>query len=150
MSDQACASLTHLTLFKAFLLQCAELDKILKLHPVTSLSLGSFALSTNQFPMHVSPPGRTEVKNLCLNGWMDDALLNLFDAAPLEHVELYTSRDGDSVRANPQRIKAFIIKHRASLLTFKTDPNSFHAEDVSAINRSLEHEGIFVRVVTVK
>ncbi|TKA51036.1 hypothetical protein B0A53_05831 [Rhodotorula sp. CCFEE 5036] len=134
-------------------LQVTELANILKVHPITSLCLRDLSIAGFQLPPSLSAPrpGSIKVKNLSIAGRTDGALLDLFDGAPLKHVELCARRSGrNSARFSSQRIKAFIKKHCASLLTFKADRLFFDAAELSAINRALEQEGVPVRVITVK
>lgn len=153
LSGWPCSNLTQLTLSDMPSLQVTELANILKVHPITSLCLRDLSIAGFQLPPSLSAPrpSSIKVKNLSIAGRTDGALLDLFDAAPLKHVELCARRSGrNSARFSSQRIKAFIKKHCASLLTFKADRLFFAAAELSAINRALEQEGVPVRVITVK
>lgn len=153
LSGWPCSNLTQLTLSEMPSLQVTELANILKVHPITSLCLRDLSIAGFQLPPSLSAPrpGSIKVKNLSIAGRTDGALLDLFDGAPLKHVELCARRSGrNSARFSSQRIKAFIKKHCASLLTFKADRLFFDAAELSAINRALEQEGVPVRVITVK
>lgn len=149
LSAQPCSTLTQLVLSGMPSLQLAELADLLKVHPVTTLCLHDISLSDTQRPF--SAPETFKLQNLSVTVETDGALLDLFDAAPLKKVEFCARRGGDtSNRITPQRITAFIKKHRASLLSFKADRVLFDAAEKSEINRSLEEEDISVRVVTIE
>ncbi|KWU42231.1 hypothetical protein RHOSPDRAFT_36270 [Rhodotorula sp. JG-1b] len=125
-----------------------ELAKVPTFCPIVSLCLRDFSMSQDQ--PRFSRPDSLKVENLSIAGRTSNRLRDLFDVAPLKNVELCACRRGrNSDRVSPKRITAFIKKHRASLLSFKTDGVLFAAAELSAINRSLEEEGISVRVVTV-
>ena len=151
LSAQPCSTLTQLVLSGMPSLQLAELADFLKVHPVTTLCLRDIFLSDIQHPFSAPETLKLKLQNLSVTVETDGALLDLFDAAPLKKVEFCARRGGNtSDRIPPQRITAFIKKHRASLLSFKLDGVLFDAADLSAINRSLEQEGVSVRVVAIE
>ncbi|TKA51041.1 hypothetical protein B0A53_05836 [Rhodotorula sp. CCFEE 5036] len=104
-----------------------QLVIILGSSPVVSLSMREFFMSDLQ-PRDYSP-----------------------DDLRIEHLSIAGYRRRASAIIGVKRVKAFIKKHRATLLSFKIDRALLApSADVSAINRSLEQEGVSVRVVTVK
>ncbi|KWU43007.1 hypothetical protein RHOSPDRAFT_35393 [Rhodotorula sp. JG-1b] len=130
-------------------LDLQQLATILTSSPVVSLSLREFFLSDFQ-PRNYSPDN-LRIEHLSIAGCTSPRLLNFFDAAPLKDVEFCANRRRTSPRINAERLNAFITKHRATLVSFNIDRALLApSADVSAINRSLEQEGIAVRVVTVE
>ncbi|KAG0660616.1 hypothetical protein C6P46_004479 [Rhodotorula mucilaginosa] len=149
LSALPCSKMTQMVLSGTLSPQLQNLSDALKIHPITSLSLRDWSPSDGPPPS--SRPQDLKIQNLSIAGRSASVLLDLFDAAPLKHVELCACRGSrNSNRINPNRITAFIKKHRATLLSFKIDRAILAPSvDVSVINRSLEEEGISVRVVTV-
>ena len=130
-------------------LDLQQLATILTSSPVVSLSLREFFLSDFQ-PRNYSPDN-LRIEHLSIAGCTSPRLLSFFDAAPLKDVEFCANRRRTSPRINAERLNAFITKHRATLVSFNIDRALLApSADVSAINRSLEQEGIAVRVVTVE
>lgn len=142
-------NLTQCTLSGTRHLDPQELATILTSSPVVSLSLREVFLSNFQ-PRDYSPDN-LRIEHLSIAGCTSPRLLTFFDAAPLKTVEFCARRQGDSDLISPERVEAFIKTHRKTLLSFKIDRALLApSADVSAINRSLEQEGIAVRVVTVE
>lgn len=148
LSALPCSKLTQLILSGTLSPQLGNLIDVLKIHPITSLCLRDASTSDGQLPS--SRPDNLPVRNLSISGRSASVLLDLFDAAPLEHVEVGAGSGKNSDRISPKRLKAFIMKHRTSLLSFKTDRLFFSGSAfVSTVNRMLAQEDISVRVVTV-
>lgn len=149
LSGLPCSHLTCLTLSGTLSPELRYLADVLKTHPIRSLCLRDLSISESQFPL--SLPGVLAVTNLSIAGETDLALLDLFNAAPLKNVELCARRGGQiSDRLAPLRIRAFILDHSASLLSFKVDPGVLDVAQLSTINCWLEKDGISVRAVTVE
>ncbi|TKA51959.1 hypothetical protein B0A53_05043 [Rhodotorula sp. CCFEE 5036] len=130
-------------------LNLRQLANILTSRPVVSLCLRAFSISDDQTSGY--SPGNLQIEQLSISGSTPSMPLEFFDSAPLKIVELVASRRGGSDLISPERVVAFVKKHRKTLLSFKIDRALLApSADVSAINRSLEEEGISVRVVTVE
>lgn len=140
--------LTQLRLSGLRNLDLRQLALVLKAQPFASLSLRDFAVSLLQAPNYI--PDDLSVENLSISGCPTSILLEFFNSAPLKNVEFCARRQEGVVLTSGDLIKAFVEKHRASLLSVKIDRALLGwSVDVSEINRSLEEEGISVRVVTV-
>jgi hypothetical protein len=130
-------------------LQLMQLADFLTATPIVSLSLRNFSVAHFQLPFR--RPDNLRIENLSISGCTAPSLLDLFDSAPLKSVEFCADHRGRSDRNSPKRLRAFIRKHRDTLLSVKVHQGALDpSADVSGINHSLEREGISVRVKTFR
>lgn len=143
-------NLSHFSLSGIRNLDLMQLAGVLTHQPVISLCLRQFSVS-DFLPPHWRPDG-LRIEYLSISGCTASILLDFFDSAPLKSVEFCANRPGGSAPSiNTKRLKAFILKHCATLSSFKIGRALLSpSADLSTINRWLKQQGISVRVVTVE
>lgn len=128
-------------------MQLMQLADVLTSAPIVSLSLRHFSVA--HFQLSFRRPDNLHIENLSISGCTAPSLLESLYSAPIKSVEFCAGRRGRSDRISPKRLRAFVRKHRNSLLSVKVHNGALDpSADVSVINHSLEREGISVRVKT--
>lgn len=129
--------------------QLTQLAHVLTAAPITSICLRNCSVAHSQLP--ALRPDDLRVENISVAGCTAPKLLGLFDSAPIKSVEFCAGRRGRSDRISPKRLRAFVRKHRSSLLSVKVHTGALDpSADMSVINYALEREGISVRVETFR
>lgn len=128
-------------------LQLMQLADVLTAAPIVSLCLRHFSVAHFQLPFR--RPNNLRIEKLSIAGCTAPSLLDFFDSAPIKTVEFCADRQGRSDHISPKRLRAFVRKHRNSLLSVKVHTGALGSSaDVARTNHSLEREGISVRVKT--